>query len=70
MANDAAVILEMVQRLQSEFWDAVSKLEGELGIELESTTDFSSYTVESLLEESRDDLDERDEQRLDDGEEQ
>jgi hypothetical protein len=34
---------------QAHYWDLLSDLEGQLGIEIESTQDLETMTIESLL---------------------
>lgn len=47
----AQMALDEVQETQTAFWNALSRLESELGgIELESTDDFIGLTLDDLLE--------------------
>lgn len=48
MTDAIAAALETVQRLQSEYWDALSKLEKLTGLELSAGEDYAAFTVRDL----------------------
>lgn len=45
---------EHVKKLQHKFWDALSGLEDDLGIELDSTRNFDDMDVSELFDEEED----------------
>jgi hypothetical protein len=45
-------LLEAAKLAQHAFWDALSELEAELDIEIDSTNDLADIDVEMLLEEA------------------
>lgn len=49
---DAERLLERVQNTQTEVWNALSALEAELGIELDSTRDYQDVTIDALRAEA------------------
>ena len=47
--ESAEQLLEQVQCAQSSYWEALNRLENALGIDLDSTEDYSTYVVDDLL---------------------
>jgi hypothetical protein len=47
-AASTEALLERVQETQSAFWGALRDLEGETGLDLDSTVDYAGYSVEDL----------------------
>jgi len=49
--SDAEQLLERVQNAQDAYWSALSELEAETGLDLDSTRDYSGLSVDDLNEE-------------------